>query len=284
MADPHSTDASRAGASHFDPDRDAKIDELLLAGLEHYFAGRFQESINVWGRVLFLDRGHTRARAYIERARSALAERQRKSEEMVHEGVAALQRGDGDAARELLESAAANGEAPDLALAYLDRLDRLTPGNEAARPQADAAQVPTRPARARAPRVLLRGSPRPVRVLPLIGIVVAGSAIILLATSFDLLKPLVDVSWGRPTAPAPVVVAPGPLPVPRTADLLLGRARALYGSGHLRDALTALDAIPPADPAFAESQRLRADIQRGLLEAAGLTPGGSAALKRGTPE
>lgn len=283
MADPHSTDASRAGASHFDPDRDAKIDELLLAGLEHYFADRFQESINVWGRVLFLEHGHTRARAYIERARSALAERQRRSEELVHEGVAALQRGDGGAARELLESAAANGEAPDLALAYLDRLDRLTPAGDTPKAPPAAARTPERRTRPRTPRAL-RGSPRPVRVLPLMGLVLAGGIGILLAASFDLLKPLVDVSRGRPAAPAPVIIAPGPLPVPRTADLLLSRARALYVSGHLRDALVVLDGVPPADPAFPETQRLRADIQRGLLEAAGFPPGESTALKRGTPE
>ena len=37
----------------------------------------YEQAIHVWTRVLFLDRGHARARAYIERARSALAERQR---------------------------------------------------------------------------------------------------------------------------------------------------------------------------------------------------------------
>lgn len=284
MADPHSTDATRAGASHFDPDRDAKIDELLLAGLEHYFAGRFQESINVWGRVLFLDRGHARARAYIERARSALAERQRQSEEYVHEGVAAIQRGDGGTARELLASAAANGETPELALAYLDRLDRFT-GTAATTETAPAGgRTPAPPPRTREPRTLLRGGPRPVRVWPVVGAVLVGSAIVLLATSYDLLKPLVDASWGRTAPPAQIIVTPGPLPVPKTADLLVARARALFVSGHLRDALAVLDGVSPADPAFVETQRLRAEIQHNLLEAAGLSEREPAASKPGTPE
>ena len=60
--------------------------------------------------MLFLDRGHARARAYIERARGALAERQRTTEELVHEGMAALKRGDGPAARQLLETAVEHGE------------------------------------------------------------------------------------------------------------------------------------------------------------------------------
>jgi hypothetical protein len=63
-----------------DRDRDARIEELLLTGLDHYFAGRHELAINVWTRVLFLDRGHAKARAYIERARGAVSERQREAE------------------------------------------------------------------------------------------------------------------------------------------------------------------------------------------------------------
>ena len=51
----------------------------------------YEHAINVWTRALFLDRSHARARAYIERARSALAERQRESEELLQNGVAAFQ-------------------------------------------------------------------------------------------------------------------------------------------------------------------------------------------------
>jgi len=127
MVDPRSLDPRPPGDDPPDLDRDAKIDELLLAGLEQYFDGRYQDAINVWGRVLFLDRGHARARAYIERARGALAERQRTTEELVQEGVAALDRGDGTAARRLLTTAVATGEPHDLAQTYLDRLDRLAP-------------------------------------------------------------------------------------------------------------------------------------------------------------
>ena len=70
-----------------DRDRDSRIEELLLAGLDHYFAGRHDLAINVWTRVLFLDRTHGKARAYIERARSALAERQREAEELLQTGA-----------------------------------------------------------------------------------------------------------------------------------------------------------------------------------------------------
>ena len=73
MSDPFRTDDSRAHGTASGSDRDAKIEQLLLDGLDHYFAARYELAINVWTRALFLDRSHARARAYIERARSGLA-------------------------------------------------------------------------------------------------------------------------------------------------------------------------------------------------------------------
>ena len=74
MSDPLRSDA-RAAELSGGAERAARIEHLLLTGLDHYFAGDYDQSINLWTRVLFLDRHHDRARAYIERARSALAER-----------------------------------------------------------------------------------------------------------------------------------------------------------------------------------------------------------------
>src|SRR5260370_32932802 len=106
MSDVHRNDGAHAHDAAPAADRDAKIEQLLLAGLDRYFAAQYEQAINVWTRVLFLDRNHARARAYIERARSALAERQRESEELLQGGLAAFGRGDGDDARRLLQAAA----------------------------------------------------------------------------------------------------------------------------------------------------------------------------------
>src|SRR5918993_4731252 len=105
MTDPLRSDRLPPATDVPERDRDARIEELLLAGLDHYFSEQHELAINVWTRVLFLDRGHARARAYIERARSAIAEGQREGEELLHTGVAAFQRGDPTAARALLRSA-----------------------------------------------------------------------------------------------------------------------------------------------------------------------------------
>src|SRR6476659_8553556 len=108
-SDPLRTDTSRALDAAPDADRDAKIEQLLLAGLDHYFAAHYELAINVWTRALFFDRSHARARAYIDRARSALAERQRESEELLQNGVAAFTRGEGDEARRLMQAAIERG-------------------------------------------------------------------------------------------------------------------------------------------------------------------------------
>src|SRR3954471_18156044 len=125
MSDPLRTETSRTPEPTSRAERDAKIEQLLLGGLDHYFATHYDQAINVWTRALFLDRSHPRARAYIERARSAVAERQRQSEELLHSGVAAFHRGEGDEARRLLKAAIDGGAPSEEALALLERLDRL---------------------------------------------------------------------------------------------------------------------------------------------------------------
>src|SRR6266702_4503188 len=129
-----------------DQETSSRIEELLLAGLDHYFSGHHELAINVWTRVLFLDRSHARARAYIERARGAIAERQREGEELLQTGLAAFDRGDAAGARRLLTSAVERGAQPEEALAVLDRLDRLAPADgpvveTVARPRRDARRT-----------------------------------------------------------------------------------------------------------------------------------------------
>ena len=77
-----------------DRDRSSRIEQLLLAGLDQYFSGRYEEAVDIWTRVAFLERRNGRARAYIERARGALAERQRASDELVAAARTALDSGE----------------------------------------------------------------------------------------------------------------------------------------------------------------------------------------------
>ena len=263
MSDPLRTDTSRALDAASGADRDAKIEQLLLVGLDHYFAAQYEQAINVWTRALFLDRAHLRARAYIERARSALAERQRQSEELLQSGVAAFHRGESGEARRMIQAALDGGAPADEALAMLDRLNRLDTAPEAGR----SRDVVRRP-RAALPLVrAVAPSARGGLALPIVLLLVVVVAGAFAAASWD------RFDWRAwltsEEAPAASTVPPLPRdaapPLPRRGELALARARALAAGGHLHDALASLDAVRETDPQKPDADRLRGDIQRQLL-------------------
>jgi len=275
MSDPLRTDGTRAHEAAPALDRDAKIEQLLLLGLDNYFAARYELAINVWTRALFLDRAHPRARAYIERARSALAERQRESEELLQNGVAAFQRGDAVEARRLLHAAIEGGAPSEEALAVLERLNRVdAPVVTAVAPASSGL------ARRRAPLAAVVEAPglRRVVVAGLLAVVVVG------AGGYGAWSQRVDwrllvatlratLSTETPVARAAVPVTREiTLPVPRRGEDTLARARSLAASGHLREALDALDEIRGTDPQKADGDRLRGDIQRQLLALSSIVP------------
>jgi tetratricopeptide (TPR) repeat protein len=272
MSDPLRTDPSRAQDAALASDRDAKIEHLLLVGLDHYFAANYELAINVWTRALFLDRSHARARAYIERARSALAERQRESEELLQTGLAAFHRGDGEQARRLLQAAIEAGAPSEEALAVLERLNRI----ETAIPAA-AADRSDRALRGRAPRDAA-GERRPIRgMVAVTALAAAIVALAGLAVARDRVdwQSLVALARSAIRADSPAAAVQTPvarevrLPLPRRGETTITRARMLMASGRLRDALAALDTVRPTDPQKADADRLRGDIQRLLLS---LTP------------
>jgi len=238
---------------------DSRIEELLLAGLDHYFNGQHELAINVWTRVLFLDRSHARAHAYIERARTAIAERQREGDELLHAGLAAFARGDAGDARRLLTSAVDRGARPEEAQAALERLDRLTPVMPVLLPRRRALHVGGILA-------ARRSGISAATLLLVLAIGLATGAFVMMAWSSGLLP------WGqRAPAVSDVRAAAEPLPVPSASDVSFARASRWYKSGRLRDALAALDAIRPGDPLRPRADDLRATIQQKLLEAARAT-------------
>jgi tetratricopeptide (TPR) repeat protein len=265
MSDPLRHDPTRAHEPVSEADREAKIEQLLLVGLDHYFTGQYDQAINVWTRALFLDRNHARARAYIDRARSALAERQRESEELLHNGVAAFDRGESSEARRLLEAAISQGAPPDEALAILDRLNRLDHSArqaqmEAARRRARAVPIPET---ATSPGAW-------VTLVLLIMVIVAATAFGAGAFRSDwrslLERP--PAATGTPVARA----SNDEMLIPRRGDTALARARVLAANGRLRDALAALDLVMPTDPQKPDADHLRADIQKQLIGLASLSP------------
>ena len=266
MSDPLRTDASRAAAAASEADRDAKIEQLLLAGLDHYFAAQYDFAISVWTRVLFLDRSHARARAYIERARSALAERQRESEELLQSGLAALQRGDARDARRLVQAAIDGGAPTDEALAVLDRLNRLQTSTTVDPPVPERrARRGTAPGAARVP-VQWSSTVSALTIALMFALTLAAAGAYSAAVWGPLdWRALFPLQFPPARAAGTTVARDSGVAPPRRGELALTRARALAAAGHLRDALTALDLVRPTDPQKAEADRLRGELQLQLI-------------------
>ena len=265
MFDQDSDDASRLPLAESGVDRDVKIEQLLLAGLDHYFNAQYEQALDVWTRVLFLDRGNARARAYIERARAALGERQREADELVHAGVAAFDRGEVDEARELLTSALERGGQHDEALVLLDRLSRLeASGGSADEPV--TGSLPIRRRRGAAATRVGRAPARAVSIWPivlLLGAVAGG-----VYGSWDRLVAVLRSDRVQPRG-AVVSSREEPLPVPAASESALSRARALFEEGQLREALRALNGVKPGDSLRSEADLLRSAVQRALLAGSG---------------
>ena len=274
---------ARAAESPSDLDRDARIEQLLLAGLDEYFAGHYEYAISLWTRVLFIDRHHDRARAYIERARRAEAERQRETEAVLQQGIERFQQGDVEEARRLIADALDRGAAHEDAQGLLERIDRLGAGQIAPprrRITATTLRVPEVTMGTAAPR---RGTGWVAALL------LIAAAIGVVAVGFLGLTPLDPAAWPALTVtatPAPSVVpvaTPGPLPVAAASEAALTRSRALVDTGRLHDALRSLDRIALGDPLASEADALRTRIHRELLAVAAADPSAAPLVPPGNP-
>jgi tetratricopeptide (TPR) repeat protein len=265
MADPQTSGPRRSEALS-GADDEARIEQLLVTGLDQYFAGEFEAAINLWTRVLFLDRNHDRARAYIDRARSAQAEQQRISEALVHEGLEAFDKGEVVRARALLSDALDQGASHDVALGVLGRIDRLDAGRGSA-----STANPIRRRSLSKPSPAVEANQR--RGTLALWWATAAAMVVVAAISFVLFAPNGLAEWfpvqATAGAPVAIVAPPTALPVPSPTEAYVVRARALFAGGKLRDALRSLDRVPVGDALRSDAERLRADIQRELLAVAG---------------
>jgi tetratricopeptide (TPR) repeat protein len=247
-------------------DRNSLSETLLDEGLARYFEGRYEDAIHLWTRVLFLDRSHARARAYIDRARSMLAERQRRSDEMLETSRDLLDQGHTDAARHLLSEAIAATGDDDRASALRLRLDQLE------RASVMPASVPS----------------RATSVDPIGGWTwhrwrwtSMGALVALALVIAALTVPVARNQIGLGSPDAVIATSAATLPVLSSADVALVRARNLYNGGRLAEALQALDRVSPESAVRAEADVLRVNIQR-LLLASGQEPSRALQSQRGS--
>jgi len=269
MTDPQQTVAGggRAGT-------DGRIEALLVSGLDAYLRGDFESAIHIWTRVLFLDRDHGRARAYIERARSALAERQRRTDLLAAEGVDTFERGEVARARSLFTEVLDADASHDVALGMLSRLDRIATG---APTVPDVGRQEARAVDDESPRLALATASTlfgPVSRAWAVWMALGG--LLLAALAYGPGVALTPMAWGgTSTAMAPIPDSLTTMPEPRVSDGALRRCRSLVEVGRVHDALVECSRVGPGDARRAEADALVARIQRELLSvsAMGRLPG-----------
>lgn len=256
MAEPRRADLPTGTEAERSHDRDSQAEALLVDGLDRYFEGRYEDAIHIWTRVLFLDRSHARARAYIDRARTALAERQRHSDEMLQASQDLLDRGHTDQARDLLSEAVASTGEDERASALRLKLERI----ERAHAASTAGRLPI----AAAPDVIPGWSwPRKSASALVVLTVLTASLLLVLVVR----RPAIQ-NWLGFGATGEVLVAsttPVALPVLTSSEVALVRARTLYAHGRLAEALQALDRVGDDSPLRSGADSLRIEIQRLLL-------------------
>jgi hypothetical protein len=258
-------------------DRAAKIEQLLQFGLDRYVQGQFDRAVDVWTRVLFLDRTHAGARAHIRRARAAMAERLRESDALLHAGVDACERGEAVEARALLTKAIQRGGANDEVLAALERVERLGAVSTTASGDAVRLRGRARHSRRDVGRVAPRRPPRrsALWLLPLPLVVAAAvTAYIVGGWASSELGPM----GARPRGASSVSLeSVDSLPVPSVPELALRSAEALADEGRLTEALGVLDTVGRGAGVGQGLEALRGQLQRRLLE--GVTAGDRGTLR-----
>jgi tetratricopeptide (TPR) repeat protein len=233
-------------------DRDTRAEALLVEGLDRYFGGRYEEAVHIWTRVLFLDRSHARARAYIDRARTAIGERHRRADEMLHTAESLTAEGELDRARALLtEAAVITGDDERVARVWaeIERVERT----RNSRFDLHTSVSPPEPAR--------RDVRAPGAVLRLLAAAALGALLVTTVSS-----PAVR-EWFGAHAPGwtPPPFTRQPPPTLSREDVALLRARTLYARGRLAEALRALDSVAVPTGNRAALDALRVEIQSVLL-------------------
>jgi tetratricopeptide (TPR) repeat protein len=240
--------------------RDGQIDALLDEGLDRYFAGRYEDAIHLWTRVLFLDRSHARARAYIERARTAVSELQRRSDELLQASRDLLEQGETEAARRLLAEAVAGSGDDVQASTLLVRLERIE------RVRALTGELESElPGVAPARRGVWRRAPALAAAAGVLIVLITG--VITVMQSGQLTQDSTDAALAA-TQGAAVAPVPSRLAVLSSSEVALIRARTAVAHQRLSEALLVLDRITADSPERPAADQLRIDIQQLLMASA----------------
>ena len=261
--------------------RPSKIAELFRQGEDLYGMGLYQQAIHVWTRILFLERGDTRAKRAIERAKRAVSERQRELDVELAEAAKILDAGNVEAAakhvRRVLTVDPRHAEGHQLAerIAARKRRDEPAPAIPAVAEEAHPHLVSSKRG------LLLRVSRTPSTTLSRsarsssfeMGLKMTGFAlaVILVFASGALYLHLnwesivSDGAFVTGSALAPAGVEPVDASVPGASELHYYNGARLYAKGRYRQALAELSLVGRDEVVSERARSLILRIEERLL-------------------
>ena len=266
---------SMSSGNSGETETDRRIQQLLNEGQTAHDAGDLQGAIDAWSRIFLIDIDHQEAARRIEQARRVKAESERQAEEVFHEGLAKIDAGDLEGAKQTFLRVLEIQPSYFAAREYLQQLESgVVPSTRPApRQELQALQmpadildaggdlkeeilIPPDPSELAAAE---RQKPKPKAAPARQGrarklFVLVGSAVLVLALgggafvymNKDRLFP--NSEAGDPTMP---IGAPAQDPIARAQDL--------HKNGKTEIAIRQLSVIPPDDPAHARAQELIAE-------------------------
>ena len=180
-----------------------------------------------------------------------MAENERRLDVALEDARRAVEAGENDRARQLLERVVREGGDSAPALALLDRLDARTGRLDSLTQWWSSAVSPTGRPAGRRPTPFWRQALVGAWTLVLVTLAVS------LAFSWDR---LVDTLVSTP-APTSAAAPPGAAEPEVTAgEIAVSRAREMVARGDLTTALVVLDGVSPGDAEYPFARRLRAQI------------------------
>lgn len=220
------------------------VRRLLDEGQALLSAGRGDQAILAFERVLLQDPAHSDARRGLDEARTLLTENERRAEAHLDDAEDALDAGRLEEARAHLDAALSVGRGGPRALTLADRLDGRS--GRLAQPSAQDSDRVALPSRHRGPHWSRRA------FLATCGLVL-GSVTVVVAASWDELM----VRLTRAPQPSPAVAPPTLGPPASEAGRAVSDAQRLLEQGDPAGALAALERVRPEDPLYPYAQQLR---------------------------
>lgn len=275
------------------PKKPPKTDELFRQGEDLCARGMYVQAIHVWTRILFLERGDTRAKGAIERAKRAVAERQRELDVELAAAEELLDSGDIEAAaggvRHILSIDPRHAEGHLLAerIAARKRRIDMTPANAVAVDDEDVHEslrsqrgLLLRVSRKASPTLRPRGNASSLEMGKMAGLKMAGFGlgVVLVFASSALYLHLnwesivSDGAFVTGNALAPGGAGPVDAAVPGASELRYYNGARLYAKGRYREALAELSLVGRDDAVAERARSLILRIEDRLLRGGELPP------------